>query len=517
VHAARIARLEDLLARVRANAAMGPPIRARERTSERVLIDPTIDEEIDEIDRAALRQSLERHIEVALGDAGPTVPFAEEVEGWEPEPLELERDDGPRLLRRRDADIDLVDVAIPSAPRAPAIEPDPEPELEPELKRITPVPVALHEPKQEEEPEPSELGRVLEEAARARGEIDPRAIWDGLAGQLRGRRASGVRAAVKAETDAKTRAAPEPSAPAAPPEPAPAPASIPKPAASSRRHRAPTSGRGGDAAASAPVLGLDFDDAPPVPAPPSSGRGLAELSPISRPSQRRLAEAAKRRSRPSAPDLVVALDQIAELGPPPDDDDDARPSRKRWARGSRRRLGARPTSSGSRRWLWVAIAAALAAAAIALYVAAPWQQRTPAGDASASQLGTAVGPARPRPSVEPTGPTRAAATGAATTARPTATTVLSPTLPQPGAPPVEELTETEGWLRVEGGEPLAVYLNGNLAGNVGEWIRTPCGVHFLRLARKDPPRPGASFPTWLDDGDSLVIPCRGSTSVAAPK
>ncbi len=79
-----------------------------------------------------------------------------------------------------------------------------------------------------------------------------------------------------------------------------------------------------------------------------------------------------------------------------------------------------------------------------------------------------------------------------------------------------DLGEGEGWLFVDSTAPLAVYLNGNLAGSVGEWMRTPCGVHFLRLAKKDPPRPGASFPTWLDEGDSLVIPCRGSTAVTAP-
>ena len=120
VHAARIARLEELLVRVRANAALGPSLRTRAFIEPEPVVDPTIDEEIEEIDRAALKQSLERHIEVALGDPGPTVPFPEELEGWEPDPLELERDDGPRLLNRRDADIDLVDVAIPSAPRAPS-------------------------------------------------------------------------------------------------------------------------------------------------------------------------------------------------------------------------------------------------------------------------------------------------------------------------------------------------------------------------------------------------------------
>ncbi|HTJ80560.1 MAG TPA: hypothetical protein VL400_02520, partial [Polyangiaceae bacterium] len=97
-----------------------------------------------------------------------------------------------------------------------------------------------------------------------------------------------------------------------------------------------------------------------------------------------------------------------------------------------------------------------------------------------------------------------------------APTMLSPTLPPPGAPSTDDLREDEGYLRVEGPATLAVYLNGHLAGQTAEWIRTQCGIRYVRFARRDPPQPGASFPKWLDDGASLMIPCRGATTVTAP-
>ncbi|HTJ82373.1 MAG TPA: hypothetical protein VL400_11685, partial [Polyangiaceae bacterium] len=212
MQSARIAKLEELLARVRANAALGPPQRGEVARSAPIPapaeVAVEVEDDVAEIDRSALRLSLERHVELALGDETPAVPFAEETDGWEPAPLELERDDGPRFLRSRLPDVPLV-TAFQTDPAPPPSMPPPRPTpASMSHEETAREPVSEHEDVEPlypagssdtDDAPPSVLGEVLALAARrADGEIDPRAIWDGVAGQLKGRRSSsGVLAAVK--------------------------------------------------------------------------------------------------------------------------------------------------------------------------------------------------------------------------------------------------------------------------------------------------------------------------------
>ena len=578
----RIAKLEELLARVRANAALGHPPRAAnaratstpegavgEAWAARGIVE-TVDDEISEIDRTALRVSLERHVELALGDETPGVPFAEETEGWEPDRLELEDDDGPRLLRAREAEVPLV-TAFPTQPApppsmvpaalaepppaaiaAPPSGPPPAPsrpadeDEDDDLDEEPLYPAGLHSSPDMQE---SVLGEVLARAARhADGEIDPRAIWDGVAGQLRGRRASSsaiqiprVGGAVPRQEAAEKGTTlpsmpsvrlPErsvqigleiagPAKPSEPPEhadstplahqPTPtAPDLAAMPAAlSTPPPRASRPSLELDVDNDTPP-DLDFDDEPDA-ATSSDLRRRRIAAPTSRPSP----SSRGRSMRPPAPGLeVAALRAIDDLH---DGADDARPSRKRLMRTGRHHRPA-PRRERRRPWLWILAALGVGAAtALALAFAlgkigptsVPGSPATTAAPVRTTPGTTATAVDLPSLATTPPPPT------APTTAAPVGS-LVSPTLAPPGAPATDELKADEGYLRVDGDPSLAVYLNGNLAGQATEWIRTTCGIRHLRLARRDPPQPGASFPKWLDAGNSLVIPCRGATVVAAP-
>lgn len=82
-----------------------------------------------------------------------------------------------------------------------------------------------------------------------------------------------------------------------------------------------------------------------------------------------------------------------------------------------------------------------------------------------------------------------------------------------GEPDGASLAPNQGWLRVDGSPDRHVYLNGSRAGETGAWLRVSCGWRYARIAEPGPPPAGKSFPMWAAEGVPVLVPCRGRTSV----
>ena len=54
-----------------------------------------------------------------------------------------------------------------------------------------------------------------------------------------------------------------------------------------------------------------------------------------------------------------------------------------------------------------------------------------------------------------------------------------------------------------------VYMSGKLAGPVNKALKVRCGRWFIRLAA---PQEG-HFPEWVSPGETVVVPCQGSTRI----
>jgi hypothetical protein len=85
---------------------------------------------------------------------------------------------------------------------------------------------------------------------------------------------------------------------------------------------------------------------------------------------------------------------------------------------------------------------------------------------------------------------------------PSATTSVA----APSAPPLRD-PATYGWLRVESQSQGRVYVQGIDAGPTGVALEVRCGLRNVRVAHVAPPPPGSSFPAWIGESKSVVVPC----------
>jgi hypothetical protein len=80
------------------------------------------------------------------------------------------------------------------------------------------------------------------------------------------------------------------------------------------------------------------------------------------------------------------------------------------------------------------------------------------------------------------------------------------------------LPEKKGYLVVTTPSPVHVYVQGAQAGKANESLVVDCGPKFIRLGDPPavPPSPGAGAGAvkWRSEGRSVVVACRGVTSVA---
>ena len=118
---------------------------------------------------------------------------------------------------------------------------------------------------------------------------------------------------------------------------------------------------------------------------------------------------------------------------------------------------------------------------------------------------------------------RAAATTNATT-EPLPTS-MPPALPSVSAPtsgvavsnepPIPAILRPKdmGLLWVDAASPVTVYVQGLPAGESGAYLEVPCGLKNVRLARRDLPPPGHSFPMWLGRAESVLVPCGAANRV----
>ncbi len=100
------------------------------------------------------------------------------------------------------------------------------------------------------------------------------------------------------------------------------------------------------------------------------------------------------------------------------------------------------------------------------------------------------------------------------------TAAAPPTTAPAGSPPGDpmSLPEKKGYLVVTTPTPVHVYVQGAQAGLANESLVVDCGPKFIRLgdppAVTPPPGGGAGAVKWRSEGRSVVITCRGVTSVA---
>ncbi len=97
--------------------------------------------------------------------------------------------------------------------------------------------------------------------------------------------------------------------------------------------------------------------------------------------------------------------------------------------------------------------------------------------------------AKPTVSVEPV--------AASNTPRP-ATAEVAPEPKQP---------RTHGILRVDSEAPGRVFVQGIDVGPTNAFLELTCGMKFVRIAHASPPPPGQSFPNWVGDAKSVMVPC----------
>lgn len=81
------------------------------------------------------------------------------------------------------------------------------------------------------------------------------------------------------------------------------------------------------------------------------------------------------------------------------------------------------------------------------------------------------------------------------------------------APPPIARPKEIGRLWVDVDEPADVYVQGLKVGVSGTYVDVPCGLKNVRVARSTPPPPGHSFPLWLGEAKSVLVPCGGENRV----
>jgi hypothetical protein len=107
---------------------------------------------------------------------------------------------------------------------------------------------------------------------------------------------------------------------------------------------------------------------------------------------------------------------------------------------------------------------------------------------------TSTAPAAPTPRAAPSSVPSVRFTGPSPVER----EVLPPPLRQP---------HDHGQLWIDSPVEVDVYLQGLRIGRDGVWLEVPCGQRNVRLARPGAAPPGHTFPLWLGEGMPVSIPC----------
>ena len=84
-------------------------------------------------------------------------------------------------------------------------------------------------------------------------------------------------------------------------------------------------------------------------------------------------------------------------------------------------------------------------------------------------------------------------------------------------PPAIRYPASNGLLWVQAPSPGRVFVQGIDAGPTGAFLEVSCGLRNVRVAKASPPPPGQSFPDWLGDAESVVIPCGSAHRVELPR
>jgi hypothetical protein len=84
-------------------------------------------------------------------------------------------------------------------------------------------------------------------------------------------------------------------------------------------------------------------------------------------------------------------------------------------------------------------------------------------------------------------------------------------------PPALRFPASNGLLWVEAPSPGRVFVQGIDAGPTSAFLEVSCGLRNVRVAQVNPPPPGQSFPDWLGEAESVVIPCGRAHHVELPR
>ncbi|MFO0566932.1 MAG: PilZ domain-containing protein [Polyangiaceae bacterium] len=120
-----------------------------------------------------------------------------------------------------------------------------------------------------------------------------------------------------------------------------------------------------------------------------------------------------------------------------------------------------------------------------------------ARESTAARAASATLPATPSPSSAPT--------ASAATSAPPAASAASPPTPSE-APDLKALLWDEGYLLVRSPASADVYATGFKVGPTNQANKSKCGLKFVKIGEKDPPR-------WLSKGQTVDVKCRQLTEV----
>lgn len=366
-------------------------------------------------------------------------------------------------MERELRDPSPASVPPPPAPIAPPPLSSPRrPSIPPPLEVEQPAALAVHElvaapasvrPPFDSAPE-SELQRAIREASLAGPPVmEPAAVWNEAASDLRERRSN-------------------------PPPPA-----------------APTATRAPAAGPATPALASTLESAP-TPATPklkprrSTSRPRIQAATASTPAAPWVATPTPPVAHPVAPLIVHQAEALEDEVP--------RLRRARRPGASRRGaaisvVGALLVAGGSLTWAIVERSGA--------------EPGAPRGVSTAA-TGTSVAPSSP-PSSPPTTTTPPGPSPVASGGVPAAPASPSPARTSPPSSPAPALRNpaTSGLLRVEHADTVELYLQGVRTGTTNQWLEVACGPKNIRLARPGAAPPGHSFPMWLGEAATVHVRC----------
>lgn len=90
---------------------------------------------------------------------------------------------------------------------------------------------------------------------------------------------------------------------------------------------------------------------------------------------------------------------------------------------------------------------------------------------------------------------------------------VPPTASAEPGPALQTLAADQGRLKVSTPGEASVYLQGVARGSANSWLVVPCGTKHLRLASKQGPAQGVSFPRWISPGSPTTVRCGEANEV----